>query len=628
MLSARPRHLANYLVVSLAPNSEGNLLASAAGAQLLPLHPASSWSTSPTGAGAETGAGARSEGISDVEFAAALEVLASSTPRRLLSDRFPTGAVRDALALRSTHTVVLLQPALPTDSTEGNGSGDGNNYETALVKRAEQLASLASMRTVTTGGFAQAVVSLEPLLDLAGEPVPSSSWADLAKQAPTPASVKPPATPTNDVAASATAAAAPASTATPDVFMTAPPPDKQTTASSASSRAKRKSTGDLEAPDPAARLSTTPSKAGAAGSGSGGGGAAAAADSASSAGADADALDSFYDVPADDDVASDNALSPVQSPSTAAVKKMRRQSKESPVPASSPTSNEQGSEMGHEGADGAQSSPRTHAAADATPQPPPLPAPPATSPAKSITDPRATRHKQQKPKNGTSRNSRSGDVGGESRQYGDLGASSAAGTGLADARVDRASAEAPPPPPREKRKAPVLVDGWLARSDENYRARGAGRLEGAQRGGDDDEGDDQGDAAAKGEVEEEEDESRYKPMEEAVSLVVVPESTQQAFASQARKRAAQHRSHSGSSGGGAPAATGGGVPNFKKFRKNHVLYGPAVGDFVELVEVSAEENERVAQMRREEGEAEEYERQADALFADNNGRSHDRGRRR
>jgi hypothetical protein len=117
-------------------------------------------------------------------------------------------------------------------------------------------------------------------------------------------------------------------------------------------------------------------------------------------------------------------------------------------------------------------------------------------------------------------------------------------------------------------------------------------------------------------------------MEEGVSLVVVPESTQQAFASQARKRAAQHRSHSGSSGGGAPAATGGGVPNFKKFRKNHVLYGPAVGDFVELVEVSAEENERVAQMRREEGEAEEYERQADALFADNNGRSHDRGRRR
>jgi len=648
VLSARPRHLANYLVVSLAPHSEGNLLASAAGAHLLPLHPlssSSSSSSSSSGVGAEgEGDGSNSsgndEGVSDAEFAAVLEVLASSTPVKLLPARFPTPAIREALALRSNHTVVLLQPSLPSGSggsgNSGSGGSDGD-YELALTKRAEQLSSLTSLRTVTTGGFAQAVVSLEPLLDLAGDPVPSSSWADLAKQSHNTAAAVTPAVPTTAAVATSEAAAASSTTAASARSPTVASPTARVAAQSpgeeappaatpaSSSRVKRKTMSELEAP----KLSKAVAS---------GRDAAAPADPAvSGSGADTDALDSFYDVPGDDDDAAEIAPAPMQLPSRLppSAKKMRQQSKESPGSATTSTNEEQGPDTVEAEAEGAHHSPPAALADDNSPQPSALPTP---SSAKSATDIRARRHAPQEQEDKSGRSSSGGGVGrkpGNGESLDTLAA--AADARDSDAVIDRATvaaAEAPPqPPPKAKRKAPVLVDGWLARSDNNYRARGAGRLEANQEDNDEEDQEDEGDSSTaanegdeKGEGAEE-DESRYKPLEEAVSLVVVPESTQQAFASQARKRAAHHRSHG--SGGGAPAGGGaGGVPNFKKFRKNHVLYGPAVGDFVALVEVSAEENERVAQMRREEGEAEEYERQADALFADNNGRSNDRGRRR
>ena len=47
-----------------------------------------------------------------------------------------------------------------------------------------------------------------------------------------------------------------------------------------------------------------------------------------------------------------------------------------------------------------------------------------------------------------------------------------------------------------------------------------------------------------------------------------------------------------------------------------MLYGLVARECVQLEVVDAEENERVQQMRRDEQEAEEYERAADALFAD------------
>jgi hypothetical protein len=162
-----------------------------------------------------------------------------------------------------------------------------------------------------------------------------------------------------------------------------------------------------------------------------------------------------------------------------------------------------------------------------------------------------------------------------------------------------------------RRKVPDLVGGWFVRGSGNSRKRGGVEDEEEGEGGAEEK-------AEKGAAQEaEEDMARYKPLEEAVSLVVVSARAQEAFASSARKKGARSGGGGGSSGA---AAAAGGPPNFKKFRKNRVLYGPALGDFVQLVLVAAEENERVAQMRREEGEAEEYERQADALFADGDAR--------
>ena len=48
------------------------------------------------------------------------------------------------------------------------------------------------------------------------------------------------------------------------------------------------------------------------------------------------------------------------------------------------------------------------------------------------------------------------------------------------------------------------------------------------------------------------------------------------------------------------------------------MYGPP-SRFIRLVEAFADENERVEELRREEAQAAEYERQAELLFADKAG---------
>lgn len=63
----------------------------------------------------------------------------------------------------------------------------------------------------------------------------------------------------------------------------------------------------------------------------------------------------------------------------------------------------------------------------------------------------------------------------------------------------------------------------------------------------------------------------------------------------------------------------GGGPNFKRFRKNLVLYGPRFDKSKKKIHLEVfdqEECERVLAMKREEKEAEAYERQADLLFND------------
>jgi len=59
-----------------------------------------------------------------------------------------------------------------------------------------------------------------------------------------------------------------------------------------------------------------------------------------------------------------------------------------------------------------------------------------------------------------------------------------------------------------------------------------------------------------------------------------------------------------------------GKVDFRRFRKNKVVCGPFKGIHPVLELCGADENDRVQQMRLEEAEAEEYERQADLLFAD------------
>ena len=101
--------------------------------------------------------------------------------------------------------------------------------------------------------------------------------------------------------------------------------------------------------------------------------------------------------------------------------------------------------------------------------------------------------------------------------------------------------------------------------------------------------------------EEEGEEERCVPEEEEVSLVVREYISQSPWDKKGKKSNSINR------------------PDFKKFRKNYVLYGkdPGLLETIRLEAVAADENERVEQMRREEQEAEEYERQAELLFNDN-----------
>ncbi len=101
--------------------------------------------------------------------------------------------------------------------------------------------------------------------------------------------------------------------------------------------------------------------------------------------------------------------------------------------------------------------------------------------------------------------------------------------------------------------------------------------------------------------EEEGEEERCVPEEEEVSLEVREYLSQSPWDKKSRKTKSVNR------------------PDFKKFRKNYVLYGknPCLHETIRLEAVAADENERVEQMRREEQEAEEYERQAELLFNDN-----------
>ena len=108
-------------------------------------------------------------------------------------------------------------------------------------------------------------------------------------------------------------------------------------------------------------------------------------------------------------------------------------------------------------------------------------------------------------------------------------------------------------------------------------------------------------------AEDVEEEERCMPEEEEMTMVVRDYVTQPSQSGNRKKKAKLSQ-------GGA---------NFKKFRKNRVIYGkdPFLHETVKLETVSAEDNERVEQLRREEQEAEEYERQAELLFNDNDTRS-------
>ena len=157
----------------------------------------------------------------------------------------------------------------------------------------------------------------------------------------------------------------------------------------------------------------------------------------------------------------------------------------------------------------------------------------------------------------------------------------------ADSKAEDDAASAPPPPPLVPRRVvcgPPLAGGWLVRGGDGPAPQAR-----------DDEHEDHSDPDG--------DSDRYRPVEEEVSMVVA----------MAPLAAAAPR---GKSKGRAAAAVGGSgcgvVVNFKRFKKNRVLYGPSM--CAALVSVDAEENERVQQLRREEYEAEEYERRADELF--------------